>query len=367
MKLKINSHNWVSERRNRTLLDMVRSMMNITTLPKSCWGYALESVARILSMVPTKKFFENSLTLQEASGSHGLLKASGSDVGLELIQEDDTQPSKNTSERDDEVKPNEVEPQSVEVPIRRSGRISQAPDRYDFYIDAEELELGDLNEPPNYKAALSYPKSDKWLDVMNTEMQSMKDNQQASRSWNKRSDVKIKKIGFAQNPDEPCVYLKASGSNVAFLVLYVDDILIMGNNVTILQDVKSKRLIALSQSAYFDKILKNFKMENSKRGSVLLQVKPDYRKYQGAQTPNEVKCMQRVPYALAIGFIMYVSVVKTILKYLRNTKDMVLVYGTKPETELKVTCYGDAGFETDKDDTKSQSGYVFVLNGGVVD
>ncbi|GKF47662.1 retrotransposon protein, putative, ty1-copia subclass [Tanacetum coccineum] len=48
-------HNWVSERRNRTLLDMVRSMMNLTTLPKSFWGYALESAARILSMVPTKK------------------------------------------------------------------------------------------------------------------------------------------------------------------------------------------------------------------------------------------------------------------------------------------------------------------------
>ncbi|GKA82649.1 retrotransposon protein, putative, ty1-copia subclass [Tanacetum coccineum] len=43
---------------------------------------------------------------------------------------------------------------------------------------------------------------------------------------NKRFDVKIKKIGFTQNPNEPCVYLKASGSNVAFLVLYVDDILV---------------------------------------------------------------------------------------------------------------------------------------------
>ncbi|GJR54623.1 retrotransposon protein, putative, ty1-copia subclass [Tanacetum coccineum] len=48
-------HNGVSERRNRTLLDMVQSMMNLTTLPKSFWGYALESAARILNMVPTKK------------------------------------------------------------------------------------------------------------------------------------------------------------------------------------------------------------------------------------------------------------------------------------------------------------------------
>ncbi|GKE22987.1 retrotransposon protein, putative, ty1-copia subclass [Tanacetum coccineum] len=48
-------HNGVSERRNRTLLDMVRSMMSQTTLPTSFWDYALETTVRILNMVPTKK------------------------------------------------------------------------------------------------------------------------------------------------------------------------------------------------------------------------------------------------------------------------------------------------------------------------
>ncbi|GKD40359.1 retrotransposon protein, putative, ty1-copia subclass [Tanacetum coccineum] len=52
-------------------------------------------------------------------------------------------------------------------------------------------------------------------------------------------DEEIRKIGFNQNPDEPCVYLKASGSNVAFLVLYVFDILLMGNSVTMLKEAKS--------------------------------------------------------------------------------------------------------------------------------
>ncbi|GJT88266.1 retrotransposon protein, putative, ty1-copia subclass [Tanacetum coccineum] len=47
--------NGVSERRNRTLLDMVRSMFNLTTLPLSFWDYALESAVRILNMFPTKK------------------------------------------------------------------------------------------------------------------------------------------------------------------------------------------------------------------------------------------------------------------------------------------------------------------------
>ncbi|GJW71933.1 retrotransposon protein, putative, ty1-copia subclass [Tanacetum coccineum] len=48
-------YNGVSKRRNRTLLDMVRFMMSQTTLPKSFWDYALESAARILNMVRTKK------------------------------------------------------------------------------------------------------------------------------------------------------------------------------------------------------------------------------------------------------------------------------------------------------------------------
>ena len=62
---------------------------------------------------------------------------------------------------------------------------------------------------------------------------------QASRQWNKRFDAEIKKFGFAQNLDEPCVYQKASGSNVTFLILYVDDILIMGNHIPSLKEVKS--------------------------------------------------------------------------------------------------------------------------------
>nr|GEY66613.1 putative retrotransposon Ty1-copia subclass protein [Tanacetum cinerariifolium] len=63
------------------------------------------------------------------------------------------------------------------VPIRRSTRTRHAPDRMCLYIDAEEDELGDLGEPVNYKAALLDPESEKWLNAMNVEMQSIKDNE----------------------------------------------------------------------------------------------------------------------------------------------------------------------------------------------
>ncbi|GJZ41119.1 hypothetical protein Tco_0588005 [Tanacetum coccineum] len=88
---------------------------------------------------------------------------------------------------------------------------------------------------------------------------------------------------------------------------------------------------------------------------------------QGASTPDEVKRMQIVPYASAVGSIIYATIMKTILKYLRNTKDMFLVYGGNPEAELRVDCNCNAGFETDRDDIKSQTGCVFILNGGAVE
>ena len=46
--------NGVPERRNRTLLDMVRSMMSYASLPDSFWGYAIQTAAHILNQVPSK-------------------------------------------------------------------------------------------------------------------------------------------------------------------------------------------------------------------------------------------------------------------------------------------------------------------------
>ncbi|GKC67495.1 hypothetical protein Tco_1100093 [Tanacetum coccineum] len=115
-------------------------------------------------------------------------------------------------------------------------------------------------------------------------------------------------------------------------------------------------------------------MENSKRRTIPMQEKLKLSKSQGDSTLAEKQRMQNVPYTSAIRSIMYDvrceehwTVVKNILKYLRNTKDMFLVYRGNIERELKVSCYTDAGYTTDADDLRSQTGYVFILNGGVVD
>ena len=61
---------------------------------------------------------------------------------------------------------------------------------------------------------------------------------QASRSWNTHFDQAIKSYGFAQCSDESYVYKKCNGSVMVFLVLYVDNILLIGNYVGVLSLVK---------------------------------------------------------------------------------------------------------------------------------
>ncbi|GJX05744.1 retrotransposon protein, putative, ty1-copia subclass [Tanacetum coccineum] len=404
--------NGVSERRNRTLLDMVRSMFNLTTLPLSFWDYALESAVRILNMVPTKKVDKTPYETWQGTefvlfkglglrGNSHSQEFSGRDYDLE-DDHMDTLPSENTSVIP--VEPESLGPPSELIPVQRSERTTRAPSRLCLNMEVEDDVVGDLGEPVNYKAAILT--LDKYEDIYMEQpegyvnpkypnrvcklQRSIYGLKQASRQWNKRFDEEIKKFGFTQNRDEPCVYRKASGSNVVFLILYVDDILIMGNNIPRLKEVKdylgkcfsmkdlgeaayilgikiyrdrSKRLIGLSQSAYIDKILKKFNMHNSKKGYLPMEVKHELSNEMCASTPEEVAYMKKVPYASAVGSIMYAVrctrpdvafaqnlvsryqqnpgklhwvAVKHILKYLRNTRDMFLVYGGKPDTELNV-------------------------------
>lgn len=241
---------------------------------------------------------------------------------------------------------------------------------------------------------------------------------QASRSWNKRFDEEVKNLGFIQSKEEPCVYKKVSGSDIMFLVLYVDDILLIGNEKSLMEQTKnslktifsmkdmgdaqyvlgikiyrdrSRRLIGLSQSVYIDKILERFHMERSKKGNVPMSMSVQLSKSQCAVTRKDIEYMKNVPYASAIGSIMYAmtstrpdvayalsmtsryqaspgpnhwTAVKNILRYLKRTKCKLLVYGG--QKELTVRGYTDASFMTDMDDRRSQSGYVFILNGGAV-
>ncbi|KAA0041899.1 retrovirus-related pol polyprotein from transposon tnt 1-94 [Cucumis melo var. makuwa] len=116
--------------------------------------------------------------------------------------------------------------------------------------------------------------------------------------------VQIQKGQEQKNVDEPCVYKRIINSTVAFLVLYGDDILLIGNDVV---EIVSRYQSNLGRDHW--------------------------------------------------------TAVKNILKYLRRTKDYMLVYGSK---DLILTGYTDSDFQTDKDARKSTSGSIFTLNGGAV-
>ena len=114
--------------------------------------------------------------------------------------------------------------------------------------------------------------------------------------------------------------------------MYVDDTLLIENDVGILTFVKvwlsktfsmkdlgeatyilkirvykdrSKRMIGLSQSLYLKKILKRFNILNSKRGLLPFRHGVHLSKGMSPKIPEEMEQMAKVPYASAIGSLMY--------------------------------------------------------------
>ncbi|TYK22575.1 gag/pol protein [Cucumis melo var. makuwa] len=209
-------------------------------------------------------------------------------------------------------------------------------------------------------------------------------------------DVAIKSYGFDQNVDEPFVYKKINKGKVAFLVLYVDDILLIGNDVGYLTDVKTwlvaqfqmkdlgeaqyvigiqiirdrkNKTLALSQATYIDKMLVRYSIQNSKKDLLPFRHGVHLYKEQCPKTSQEVEDMRRIPYASTMGSLMYAMLcTRPYICYVvgivsRGRRDYVLVHGAK---DLILAGYTDSDFQIDKDSRKSTSGSVFILNGEAV-
>ena len=227
--------NGVSERRNRTLLDMVRSMMGFATLPLSFWGYALQTACYLLNNVPSKSVVSTpyemwngrkpSISHLRVWGCPAYVKHLDSDklgprsdrclfigypketkgyffyleneqkvfVALRAIflekeflgegtiaskiELDEVQPIEEPAHSKDIVEPAVIE--SHPEPIRRSGRIPRQPDRYYSFLvrDGDPIELDENNEDPiTYMDALQRSDSEAWLGAMRSEMESMEIN-----------------------------------------------------------------------------------------------------------------------------------------------------------------------------------------------
>ncbi|GJV38880.1 retrotransposon protein, putative, ty1-copia subclass [Tanacetum coccineum] len=339
------------------------------------------------------EFFENRLISQEISGRA---------VDLEEIQEEeDTTPSEITSNIPQEVEGFEPLQEEV-IPIRRSERTHRAPNRLCLNVEVEEHSLGDLNEPTSYKAAMLDSESNKWVDAMNAEIQSMMDNmvwvlvdlppgcKTVGSRWlfKKKTDMdgivhvykaRLVAKGYTQlygvdyeETFSPVADIRAIRILISIAAYYDYEIWQMDVKTTFLNGYLDEDIYMVQPEGFVDPNhpRKVCKLQRSIYG--LKQASRSWNK----RFDEEIKRCTRPDVAFAQNMTSrfqqnpgepHWTAVKNILKYLRNTKDMFLVYGGNPSTELRVECYCDAGFETDRDDTKSQTGYVFVLNGGAVD
>ena len=131
-------------------------------------------------------------------------------------------------------------------------------------------------------------------------------------------------------------------------------------------------------------------MEGSKKGYLRMGHSIQLSKKMSPKASEERNRMGFIFYTSAIGSIMYAmqctkpdvayalgiisrfqtdlgedhwKAVKNILKYLRKTRDIFLIYG---DSDLKLKGYTNSSFQFNPNDSKSISGYMFTVYGGAV-
>nr|GEV36555.1 hypothetical protein [Tanacetum cinerariifolium] len=235
------------------------------------------------------------------------------------LEDEDILPYENTSEHpieEESLAPIVSQEEDV-IPVRRSVKTHKAPDRLClnveidpdrlcFNVEVEEHSLGDLNEHANYRAALSDPEFEKWLVAINAEMQTMYDN----KVWR---------------------------------------LVVLPQNEKV---VKSKWIY--KKKTYMDSKIHIYKAQLVAKGCTQTYG-VDYK-----ETFSPVADIRAIRILIAIATYYDYEI------WIHYVCYTFLVYGGDPEAELRVNCYCDAGFKTDRYDTKSQTGYVFILNEGAV-
>ena len=149
-------------------------------------------------------------------------------------------------------------------------------------------------------------------------------------------------------------------------------------------------MLGLSHATYIDQILARFSMQDSKKGFLPFRHGITLSKDKCPKTPNEIEKRKAVPYASTVGSLMYAmlctrpdicfdvsmvskyqsnpgqehwTTVKHIIKYLKRTRDYMLVYQVDSLVPLG---YIDSDFQSDKDSRKSTFGYLFTLGSGAI-
>ncbi|KAK8957035.1 hypothetical protein KSP39_PZI000307 [Platanthera zijinensis] len=241
---------------------------------------------------------------------------------------------------------------------------------------------------------------------------------QAPRQWYRKFETFMGEIDFTKTTLDHCVFMKQyAPEDFVILLLYVDDMLIIGKKTPRITELKRQlsskfemkdlgpaktilgmhirrdrgtRFLWLSQERYIRKVLQRFSMDQAKKVSTPLAAHFKLTANQCPSTPEEKEAMQKAPYASAVGSLMYAmvctrsdiahaigvvsrflsnpgkehwSAVKWILRYLQGTTDLSLRFGG---SEPELLGYTDADMAGDLDSRKSTSGYLMLFAGGAV-
>ncbi|GJX03559.1 retrotransposon protein, putative, ty1-copia subclass [Tanacetum coccineum] len=244
---------------------------------------------------------------------------------------------------------------------------------------------------------------------------------QSPRQWYKRFDEYMLSNGFKHSSYDSCVYYRSyAPGEYIYLLLYVDDMLIackskaeIGSTKSLLKkefDMKelgeakkilgmeivrdqSRKILRVSQSGYVSKILNNFRIDNGKSVKMPLGGHFKLSLKDCPVRDCDVERMSKVPYANAVGSLMYLMVctrpdiayavsvvsrylanpgknhweaVKWILKYLRGTANVGLVHEPNHGKHVDVTSFANSDYAKDPDKGRSITGYAFLVQGCVV-
>jgi hypothetical protein len=237
---------------------------------------------------------------------------------------------------------------------------------------------------------------------------------QAPRNWNKTITTWLLGYGFIQSNVDPGIYTYIRGSLCYILALYVDDGILVGPagpfivnfkeafgkrfqvqflgpvswmiGIAVQRD-RQARTIKLGQRQYILDMLDRFNMADCNAVTAPMVVDGVTTAIGADHKPLE----SSVPYQSLIGSLLYASVctrpditmavsylskfmtkpmqvhweqAKRVLRYLKGTVDMPLVYGG--DQSIRLVGYSDADHASDGDGRRSRTGYVFMLNGGAV-
>jgi hypothetical protein len=232
---------------------------------------------------------------------------------------------------------------------------------------------------------------------------------QAPKQWHEKFERTLTAAGFAVNEADKCVYYRHGGGEGVILCLYVDDILIFGTNLKVIEEVKAflSHCFEMKDLGVADVILNIKLLRDDNGGITLLQShyvekilsRFGYSDCNPSPTPYDPSVLLRknrriakdqLRYSQIIGSLMYLAsatrpdiayavsklsrfvsnpgddhwhALERIMRYLKGTASYGIHYSGYPRV---LEGYSDSNWISDADEIKATSGYVFTLGGGAV-